>query len=196
MDVTSHAVYVAEGNFGLLDDGEVPADTADWSNGFVAVMAQGALIATGTHTGHVRVQAIAEPQRPDSSPANEGWDEIIEVTVHAPKSKLKIESLEKGPVAGLPALVVAGVSTYRVRVHARGREAAFDQVHEDPVEDYLVQVWPADTDEPPTIIRSSNSIERSLRTLYTPPEPVVPQRGQGRQEQLRQRLLRGSGRQQ
>ncbi|MFD9071401.1 hypothetical protein [Streptomyces lasiicapitis] len=41
-------VEAIDGLFGILDDGELPAHTADWSNGMVAVMTTGALIATGS----------------------------------------------------------------------------------------------------------------------------------------------------
>lgn len=191
MDVTPTAVYVAEGSFGLLDAGDVPADTADWSNGLVAVMTRGALIATGIHTGYVHVQAVAELRPPEPAPRDGRWEEIVEVTVQAPQGNLKIESLEKGPATALPRLSVPGVATYRVRIHARGRETAFDQVRNEPVEDYLVQAWPTDTDQPTVIIRSSNRIERELRTPYTRPVPAATTPDQDRQKQLRQRLLRG-----
>lgn len=111
MDTPESLVYIAEGSFGLLDAGEIPAHTADWSNGFVATMQCGALIATGTHTGYVRVQAISQHYRPDLSPADARWDEIVEVTVRAPHGKLSVESLEQGPATGLPVLSSSGAGS-------------------------------------------------------------------------------------
>lgn len=176
MDTPESLVYIAEGSFGLLDAGEIPAHTADWSNGFVATMQCGALIATGTHTGYVRVQAISQHYRPDLSPADARWDEIVEVTVRAPHGKLSVESLEQGPATGLPVLSSSGAGEYRVRVHAKGRADAFDQSHEEPVEAYLLQVWPTEGGQPTAIIRSSKQIERSLRTPA--PQPGTgPERG-------------------
>ncbi|MCX5052081.1 MULTISPECIES: hypothetical protein [unclassified Streptomyces] len=192
MDTPESLVYIAEGSFGLLDAGEIPAHTADWSNGFVATMQCGALIATGTHTGYVRVQAISQHYRPDLSPADARWDEIVEVTVRAPHGKLSVESLEQGPATGLPVLSSSGAGEYRVRVHAKGRADAFDQSHEEPVEAYLLQVWPTEGGQPTAIIRSSKQIERSLRTPAPPnPAPAQNEGAKARQEQLRQRLLRG-----
>ncbi|GGV51141.1 hypothetical protein [Streptomyces spectabilis] len=69
---------------GLLDHGEIPAHTAGWSNGLVAVMTTGALIATGIHTGPVRVQALGtatQPPFPDEE--DQLWQQIIEVTFQA-----------------------------------------------------------------------------------------------------------------
>ncbi len=43
----------------------------------------------------------------------------------------------------LPVLTPAGPGSYRVRVHARGRDTAPDGVAEEPLEDYLLTVWPA-----------------------------------------------------
>ena len=53
----AHNVYVTEGTFGVLDSGEIPVQTADWSNGLAAPMSEGALIATGIHLGEIRATA-------------------------------------------------------------------------------------------------------------------------------------------
>jgi hypothetical protein len=51
--------FVPEGSFGILDNGQIPARTADWSNGMVAPMEQGALIATGrTHGRRPQSQSV------------------------------------------------------------------------------------------------------------------------------------------
>lgn len=49
---TTHHVYVPEGTFGVLDAGEFPVRTADWSNGPTVPMSQsqGPLIVTRIHT--------------------------------------------------------------------------------------------------------------------------------------------------
>ncbi|MER6442787.1 hypothetical protein ABT275_41770 [Streptomyces sp. NPDC001185] len=152
-------VFVNEGTFGVLDDGEIAVETADWSNGLVVPMAQGALIVTGINTGNVRVSLLPLEGPPVEAPA-ESWEEIVEVSLHAPKSNLQLESLEFGAVA--PATRAESASSwYRLRVHARGREVLRDKVSLDPVEDYLLISWPA-ARQGAVVLRSSESIERRL----------------------------------
>lgn len=156
-------VFVTDGIFGVLDDGLIASETADWSNGLAAPMSEGALITTGINTGHVRITAITQ----DAAPVHDAqgqWEEIVEVSVHAPAGALRIESMELGPVATEPALLSpAGPGWYRLRVHARGRQTLFDKVCLEPVEDYLVITWPA-AKEDPTVIAASERILRALRT--------------------------------
>ncbi|MER5408908.1 hypothetical protein [Streptomyces sp. NPDC002769] len=155
----AHQVFVNEGTFGVLDDGVIAVETADWSNGLVAPMAQGALIVTGINTGYIRVSLLPLEGPPVEAPA-ESWEEIVEVSLHAPKSNLQLESLEFGAVA--PATRAESASSwYRLRVHARGREVLRDKVSMDPVEDYLLISWPA-AREDAVVLRSSENIERRL----------------------------------
>ncbi|MEW2527564.1 hypothetical protein [Streptomyces sp. NPDC047071] len=188
------SVYVPEGSFGVLDHGEIPAHTADWSNGFVAVMVTGALIATGIHTGPVRVQAIssaAPPPAPDE--ADQSWEEIIEVTVQAPRAELRVESLHDGVISELPLLSAQGPGPYRLRVHARGRDIARDKVRREPTEDYLLLAWPAGTTTGTVILRASEEIQEALRTPVPPPLPAdaMPSEAERGDQIERDRLLRG-----
>ncbi|MER6678744.1 hypothetical protein [Streptomyces sp. NPDC000983] len=170
MAAVTHEVYVNEGLFGLLDAGEIPAHSADWSNGFVAPMSEGALIGTGINTGRIRV-TIQGPHADTPGQPADGWEEIVEASVHAPAGKLSVESLEYGPLADDSAMLSpAGPAWYRVRVHARGRALNFDGVSTEPVEDYLIIAWPAPPAET-TIMRTSESIERNLRTPPLKPAP-------------------------
>lgn len=148
---------------GLLDRGEIPAQSADWSNGFVAPMSEGALIVTGINTGLVRV-TIQGPHRSTPDQPEDDWEEIVEVSVHAPAGKLAVDSPLSGTLADDSAILSpAGPAWYRVRVHARGRALHPDRVSmEEPVEDYLIITWPAPPAET-TILRTSDAIERSLR---------------------------------
>ncbi|WP_030570847.1 hypothetical protein [Streptomyces aureocirculatus] len=185
-------VEAIDGLFGILDEGDLPADTADWSNGLVAVMSAGALIATGVAFGPVRVQTATSLEAPPAANEGDGWDEIIEVTVQAPTGRLRAHSLEDSSFPELPVLSTHGRGPYRLRVHARGRA---NQAAEDPVEDYLLQIWPAGADEDVVILRSSERIERALSEPWTTegaPEPE-PCNTRKDDEELRARLLRGGG---
>lgn len=91
------------------------------------------------------------------------WEEVVEVSVHAPAGDLKVESLDLGPDTEVQSLSPSGPDWYRLRVHARGRENLRDKVSMEPVEDYLLVVWqdpPAD----PSILRSSEYIELRLQS--------------------------------
>ncbi|MER5305629.1 hypothetical protein ABT039_40040 [Streptomyces lasiicapitis] len=185
-------VEAIDGLFGILDDGEMPAHTADWSNGMVAVMTTGALIATGVDFGPVRVLTAISIEPPPAADDQDTWDEIIEVTVHAPTGRLRAHSLEDGEFPELPVLSTAGSGAYRVRVHARGRADAPTTAEGDPVEDYLLQVWPAGTDEDTVVLRSSRSIEMALREPW--PLEHAPETGEtDESNELRDRLLKGGG---
>ncbi|MQS38006.1 hypothetical protein [Streptomyces katsurahamanus] len=134
-------VRVDDLSFGVLDYGDIPIETADWTNGLVAVMSDGAVICTGIHTGNVLVRVALHPFAP--SDAGDGWEETAEVSVHSRRGLLRVESYEDGAVEDLPLLSTAGPGWYRLRVHARGRSINPDGVQDTPVEHYLLAIWPA-----------------------------------------------------
>ncbi|WAU81470.1 hypothetical protein O1Q96_17765 [Streptomyces sp. Qhu-G9] len=186
----AHNVYVPEGTFGVLDAGEIPVQTADWSNGLAVPMSHGALIVTGIHTGEIR--ATATPMNgPPPGPADDFWEEIVEVSVHAPTGGLRVESLEQGLVDGLALLSPAGPGWYRLRVHARGRSTLPDKTSPEPVEDHLVMTWPAPWADA-GILRTSDRVENDLAHATGAPQPQPPTPARSKeQETLRRRLLRG-----
>ncbi|WP_435229289.1 hypothetical protein [Streptomyces sp. Tue6028] len=186
---TQHNVYVPEGTFGVLDSGEIPVQTADWANGLAAPMSEGVLIVTGIHTGHIRLAAQALTC-PPATLSDDIWEEVVEVSVHASTDRLQIESLEQGPVQGLPFLSPAGPGWYRLRVHAEGRNVLSDQVSTEPVEDYLVITWPAPATDA-VVLRSSARIEQALTQAHGTPKTSAPLPARTKeQEALRQRLQR------
>ncbi len=148
--------------FGVLDNGEIPIETADRSNGLVAAMSDGAVISTGIHTGNVRVRAAVASSAPASVDSDDEWEEIVEVSVHTSHGQLRVDAFEEGAVRALPLLSTAGPGWYRLRVHACGRDTAPDRVQLDPVEDYLLAIWPAPP-QPTSILRTSSRISRSLQ---------------------------------
>ncbi|MEZ3179486.1 hypothetical protein KYY02_12555 [Streptomyces pimonensis] len=188
----AHNVYVPEGTLGVLDAGEIPVQTADWSNGLAVPMSHGALVVTGIHTGEIRATATPMTGAP-SGPADDLWEEIVEVSVHAPTGGLRVESLEQGPVDGLAHLSPAGPGWYRLRVHARGRGILPDKTSSEPVEDYLVMTWPApraDAD----ILRTNDRLEHDLAHAIGTPQPQPPAPARSREQgagDARRRLLRG-----
>ncbi|MFD4880251.1 hypothetical protein ACFWOB_43775 [Streptomyces sp. NPDC058420] len=161
-----YRVFVTEGTFGVLDNGVIAVETADWSNGLVAPMTQGALIVTGINTGYVEVTVLAQDSPPAELAAGT-WEEIIEVSLHAPTGNLQVESLDLGPVANDAALLApSGAAWYRLRVHAEGRETLRDKTSMEPVERYLLITWPG-AREDTAVLRASENLERSLHMQLT-----------------------------
>ncbi|WP_277410338.1 hypothetical protein [Streptomyces nigrescens] len=156
---TSSVMFVNEGVFGVSDDAPAPMETVRWSNGLAAPMAHGAWILTGINTGQVRVSA----QRFDVAPPIEatGWEEIVEVSVRSVEGELRINSGYDITPDDLPLLNPQGPGWYRMRVHASGRSINSDGVSDEPVEGYLIAVWPQEPAES-VIIRSSKMIDEAL----------------------------------
>ncbi|MEU2631064.1 hypothetical protein, partial [Kitasatospora sp. NPDC007106] len=123
----------------------------------------------------VRVAAAFHTTPPTvPSDTREDWSEIVEASLHAPRGRLFVESLDHGPVPDLPLLSDAGPGWYRLRVCARGRDTAYDAVVAAPVEDYRIDIWPA-APSPNAVIRSTDRCGQGLRASAAdrrvPPSP-------------------------
>ncbi|MGW2254746.1 hypothetical protein ACWCXH_31825 [Kitasatospora sp. NPDC001660] len=196
-------VRAVDHSLGVLDSGRIPAETSDYSTGLIVLMSAGARIYTGIDTGPVRVRASAHGERPPMPDLDDSWSDIVEASVFAPLGNLRVDSLAHGPAPRLPNLSASGPGWYRIRVCARGRDTAFDQVCEEPVEDYVIAVWPQGSSAPVTV-RSGDRCGQSLRMFAagrasqpTAPSttPVGPADAeQERQAALRRRLLQAAGR--
>ncbi|MGI5260882.1 hypothetical protein [Streptomyces angustmyceticus] len=156
---TSSVMFVNEGIFGVSDDAEVPMETVRWSNGLAAPMDHGAWILTGINTGHVRVAAHCLDTAPPVEATD--WEEIVEISVRSTAGDLRINSGYEITPDALPVLNPQGPGWYRMRVHASGRSTNPDGVSEEPVEDYLISVWPQEPAES-VVIRSSKMIDEAL----------------------------------
>ncbi|CUW33345.1 hypothetical protein [Streptomyces reticuli] len=162
--------------------GPVAEDETDASHtGLVGITAGDATVHTGIHTGDVDVTVTAHRQPP---PPDAGeWEEIAEISLHSPTGTLQVTPLMTDLDEDLPNLAAAGPGTYRLRVHARGRDQAVDLAPDTITEHYLLQCWP----QPPTpaqLLRATDDYGTQLRaeqpgqtrvTTHTP-------RGQHRQE--------------
>ncbi|WP_433261603.1 hypothetical protein ACQPZF_27280 [Actinosynnema sp. CS-041913] len=158
-----------------------------WSNGLIRPLPFGALVFTGISHGRVRVcAAVTDREPPDVEPGP--WEEIVDVSVTAPYGQLRVDSYDKGPPAELPSLSPGGAGTYRLRVHAQGRDLHYDQVHSDPGEAYLIIGWPSPP-APERILRSTDRCGRSLRQTQPPslPEPSADPVPAHAQDEMRTR---------
>ncbi|BCJ53384.1 hypothetical protein Asp14428_48590 [Actinoplanes sp. NBRC 14428] len=156
--------------FALVDGPEFPLESANWSTGLCAQMDVGALIYTGANKGRVTVEAAYAEIAPDIWSPNawqdaQQWDDIAEVSVHAPHGNLEIHQLAYGPFdtpPRLPCMSADGSGTYRLRVYARGRDRHYDEIVDNTGEEYRIATWPAAA-APPLIIRSTSRCGYSMR---------------------------------
>ncbi|MEU6230563.1 hypothetical protein [Streptomyces sp. NPDC047042] len=171
MNTPWHDVFVSEGTFGLLDNGDIPVHSADWSNGLIAPMLQGgALVRTGIQTGYVRVCARTEREPTEDIDESRPWEEIVEATVTAPHNLLRLESLDFGPPAPGTLLTTADCFQYRVRVHALGRDVAQSNTTPVPPEEYLLLAWPSEP-APTHTLRTSSRLEEEEQAEAANPHP-------------------------
>ncbi|MEV5437475.1 hypothetical protein AB0K80_15895 [Streptomyces sp. NPDC052682] len=127
--------------FQITDPQGPVADDLDANRtGLVSATGGAIEVTTGIHTGDVHVTVEPHPQRPD--PARD-WEEIAEISCHSPSGELLVTPFMDDP-AELPSLASQGPGSYRLRVHARGRDRAVDlTLVDEVVEAYLIQSWPA-----------------------------------------------------
>ncbi|TDD05396.1 hypothetical protein E1292_17170 [Nonomuraea deserti] len=189
-------VRVSDHAFGLLDGGEIPIETADYSNGLVVLMSAGALLYTGIDTGVVHVGLTLASQPPDNLVPDAGtddnlgasWQDIVEASVHAPRGQLRLDSLDTGPVSDVPLLSPHGPGWYRLRAFVRGRDTHFDAVADAAVEEYHLQLWPAPP-APAVLIRTTDQCGAGLRSASAPAShPAEPPPRQQAEQQTRNRL--------
>ncbi|MEV0405883.1 hypothetical protein [Actinoallomurus sp. NPDC050550] len=112
-------------------------------NGLAWATDAAVVVMTGVDSGHVPVTIGIGDRRP--VPDLDKWDEAVEVGITVAESTLVIcsppgECLEEVPI---PA------GTYRMRIHARGRDAGREaqfidnDAGEPMVEEHLILLWPA-----------------------------------------------------
>lgn len=158
--------YWISGN-ALDDEFSLPGPGGD--NGLVGVVPGLAVVVTGTQFGNVTISVQAGESDPglDTGP----WDEVTEISLTG--QGLGITSGGQGPDE-FQNLTPPGTSGHRVRVHARGRDAgaAQDVVDGAPVEEHLIQIWPA-APAPDTIRKSTDDLGAGFREAETE-DPRLP----------------------
>lgn len=160
--MTQHKLFVIDNQFYIRDrDGIGDRPRSGPSNGLVDPLDSGAMIITGVEVGYVLVEAEVLALAP-ASVALDGWDDVAEVSVQCPHGDAWVASGQDLP-PGLPLLTPAGPGSYRLRVHAAGRDVALDDpVSDEPVEHYLIVIWPA----PPSadeLIKATDERGRGFR---------------------------------
>ena len=145
-------VYDEDGGF----DGDADRFFAGQANGLVgAADPHGVYIGLARRSGGSRIRivlyATAAPQAADEA----SWEDIVEVSTTVPDDDVTEwatwGSASDGALPGLQA------GDYRVRVSARGRDAADrDELRGEETDSYLVELWPAPW-APDSIIRTTTA---------------------------------------
>ncbi|MFC9292970.1 hypothetical protein ACFTWH_06190 [Streptomyces sp. NPDC057011] len=141
-------VRIDAGTIDLTGEDLVAEFEPEWTlNGLVEADPDdgSARILCGQEIGRVAVTAelweAAPPLEAD------GWQDVAEVSVSwdSPFIDFATTGTEVDPAARL---ALPGPGAYRIRVHGRNRDDGDPRVPGDPVEEYLIQVWPAPTEAP------------------------------------------------
>lgn len=146
--------------------GEEPT-IGDVANGLVAVTPDRAYIHTGMENGpaQVRVQVFDQEPKGDIG----GWDEVVEVSFTSTHGNAFLGTAEDSVDFNLAA---SGPGTYRLRVHAKGRDffagRKLGRRKPEADEEYLVYAWPA-PEAPETVLKVTDQVGRALRDKLAGP---------------------------
>lgn len=167
----SSPVRVDYHTFELTDSDKRTPTGFDTSNGLVFSLPGQAVICTGISTGWVNV-SVQVRRYPPAQVDADAWDEVVDHSVETATGVLRVTSV-MSDAPDLPALTPQGPGTYRVRVHARGRDTAPDGAVDEPVEDYLLIIWPAEP-QPDQIHKQTDHYGAELRAQPSRPAPPTP----------------------
>ncbi|CAL9605896.1 hypothetical protein SUDANB176_05529 [Streptomyces sp. enrichment culture] len=139
--VTDPRVFIDASTVDLVDEDLVAEFEPEWTdNGLVEAAPpgdSGIRILCGQEIGTVAVTAELWDAPPPLDP--EGWQDVAEISVAWPSVVMDFGTTDPG---GADALDLPGPGAYRVRVHGRNRDDGDPRDDHDPVEEYLIQVWP------------------------------------------------------
>jgi len=135
IEASDHSYLLAESDREVDVPEEIPNAMAAGGDGAVSIV-------TGTDMGPVDVAV----QVLNSAPVVDvdAWDEVVEVSVTTAEELHLLAWDFSPPEDDVPPLATTPGS-YRVRVHARGRDRAHaaGPVVEEALEQHLIQIWPA-----------------------------------------------------
>lgn len=150
----------------MLNSGswEVPS----WNHRFSLLshlQTQGLEVCTGVYGGPVEVEFRLHDAKPAEDDSGE-WEDIAEASIALTPGPVTLGSDTDRPVQ-LGSIDQSEPSQFRVRIHASGRDAAWDEMVESVTERYLILCWP-ESIRPAEVVKSgsqSNLVDTSsLRT--------------------------------
>jgi len=155
-------VPVEHHQFDISDEGgSAGDDVGRVHNGLVHVTDGAITVMTGIRTGDVDVTVTLHHTEP--APDRGDWQEILEISAESASGNLMVRGIMDDLDDELPALSFNGPGSYRLRIHARGRDTAIDLAPDEVTEWYLAQVWPAPARDV-TVLRQTDAYGASVRT--------------------------------
>lgn len=141
---------------------EVPA------NGLATAAPDYLRVTTGVHTGDVLLTVETWSQEPP--PQLEPWDDVVELPFHSTTGDARIvDEWTDTPPAIDVNIAFAGPGQYRLRVHARGRDAGYEadvvsaDAGDELVEEHLIQIWAAPA-APEMVLKTTDRLGHDIRT--------------------------------
>lgn len=120
------------------------------------------LIYTGVASGPVELAVEVLGERPERTAT--GWEDIHEVSLTFPEGKAYFNESAGRDRKNVGFIQGHEKGSYRARLHATGRDTAFDDVVEVPVERHLVQFW-KEPPSPLSVLSSQSERGKSLPRL-------------------------------
>jgi hypothetical protein len=142
-----------------IHSGEIP--TPD-ETGLIAAADGAVQITCGVNVGEVTVSVETWPEPPSAALAD--YDDVAEVSVRWTAGTVHVvgASVDDAPDIAI-ALPAAADGVYRVRDHARNRDAGEDRDESAPEEHHLLQIWAA-PEEPPRLLKATDAVGAVWRT--------------------------------
>ncbi|MGW4550241.1 hypothetical protein ACWEN4_28430 [Streptomyces violaceorubidus] len=159
--------------FHLADAGEHAQPPFHPENGLIFSRPGLAVVLAGINSGPVNLSVeVFRHAVPPPSTA-EVWDEVVEHSVESLSGDMRVTALMNDRPE-LPTLTPFGPAHYRIRVHARGRDHADDAHVTEPVEDYLLQVWPGRQEADRVYRHSDRRGQTARQAAHGQLAPVAP----------------------
>lgn len=132
--------FIDEGGVSEEDSG---VEAIHRGNTLVATSEGRAVLKAGTHTGDIRLTVDVVDAEPEMG-GLDAWDVVVETTYVSPAGRAGIVDWNASGHPEFGVLTASGPGTYRMRVHARGRDAGHRaDTPGEPVEDHLIVIWSA-----------------------------------------------------
>jgi hypothetical protein len=160
VSVDYHQYQVAAGPDIDVGDDRIPGLLGDLGP-------QAVVVITGLQWGKITVTAAAVPMAPTE--LDPGWDVIAETDLECPEGVIAVSDWAGPDHPELGELAIAGPGRYRLRVHARNRQAGEERSRE---EHHLV-IWPATEPAPPRLLTPMDAYGREFTGKDDPEGPAL-----------------------
>ncbi|BCL25171.1 hypothetical protein ACFFS2_39745 [Streptomyces aurantiacus] len=151
-------LWVEYNRFTLVGpDAVTGTEELPYGNGLVAATADppgGAVILTGLADGQVRVTARLLPSAPAVPLDN--WQDAAIVALRWPGGPMRLLGADVVPPSALAFAPDQPPGVYGLLVAGRHRDDGETRGTEDPVEEYLIRLWPSASAEPARLLKATS----------------------------------------